>query len=370
MSYSIFRAQGIKNTGALNGLSKHDKDRISKTNPDIKHERSSENINLVPCNKSYKMRFDEITKDMRAEHEARMKTMRPDRVKSFEKYINSSKNNVATEMLFTSDEAFFSNMDRTEVQKWAEASLDFVTKDIGIPKDNIIHAVVHMDEQTPHMHVVCVPLVYEYDKRSKKKRWAIKQTKFLGNRKNLSMLQDKYNNLMKEKGYDLERGEKGTLIQHKETVDFKREQLQKNIEVLENHEKITTETINTLKDIKPKKSLIGHNITISEKEYDSLKSLAMDGAKALIKVAKLKKEIQEVKSKSEYEIKDLTKDLRMQHELKEIYLTEIGELKDKEKELYQLKEAINKLDLKDKVNEQIERANKFLGRNRGFDIER
>ena len=62
-------------------------------------------------------------------------------------------------MLFTSDDKFFENMNKDQIRQWAQESLNFVTKDIGIKKENIIHAVVHMDEKTPHFHVVAVPLI-------------------------------------------------------------------------------------------------------------------------------------------------------------------------------------------------------------------
>lgn len=369
MSYSIFRAKGITNTGTFNGLCKHNKDRISKTNPDINPDKSKDNINLIPCDKSYKKSFDEITKNMRAEHEERMKHTRADRVKSFEQYVNSSKNNVGTELLFTSDEEFFKGMDRADIQKWAESSLEFVTNDIGIPKSNIIHAVVHLDEKTPHLHVVCVPLVHEYDKRAKEKRWAIRQTKFLGNRKNLSMLQDKYNDLMKQKGYDLERGEKGTLIQHKEIIDYKKEQLEKAIQSLSQRERVTQETINTMKAISPKKSLIGHNITISEKEYDSLKTLAMNGAAALLKYAKLEEELNKTKFDLEYKISNLTSDLKMQKELKGIYADKLKKYKINNNELKQIKKILDNLGLSNKIYEEMQK-NYSIVRNVNVEIEK
>ena len=89
---------------------------------------------------------------MRIQHDERMKTMRADRVKSFDRSLDDSSSDVACEMLFTSDEKFFENMNKDQIRQWAQESLNFVTKDIGIKKENIIHAVVHMDEKTPHLH--------------------------------------------------------------------------------------------------------------------------------------------------------------------------------------------------------------------------
>src|SRR5690606_40788771 len=74
-------------------------------------------------------------------------TRRSSDLKSFEKHINSSKSDVAAEFLFSSDEKFFKDKSKEEIQRWAKESLDFITNDIGIKKDNIIQAVVHMDEK-------------------------------------------------------------------------------------------------------------------------------------------------------------------------------------------------------------------------------
>lgn len=100
MSYSVFRIQGIKTTGDLIGISKHNKDRISHTNQDIDIIRIKDNITLIECD-NYNTKFNEIVNLMKEEHTERMKTMRADRVKIFSQHINSSKNYVAFEMAFT-----------------------------------------------------------------------------------------------------------------------------------------------------------------------------------------------------------------------------------------------------------------------------
>ena len=82
MSYSVFRVEGVKNTSSLKGLCKHNKDRISNTNPDIDKDKSKDNIVLVECDGTYNKKFNEITKEMRIQHDERMKTMRADRAMS------------------------------------------------------------------------------------------------------------------------------------------------------------------------------------------------------------------------------------------------------------------------------------------------
>ena len=232
MSYSVFRIQGIKTTGDLVGISKHNKDRISHTNQDIDHSKSKDNITLIECS-NYNQKFNNIVAPMKKEHEKRMKTMRSDRVKTFNQHINSSKNDIACEMVFTSDNEFFDNMSKDEIRTWAERSLDFVTKDLGIEKKNILHAVVHMDERTPHLHIVAIPLVKKFNKKRDKEVWSISRRHYISGKQALSAFQDKYNQRMNENGYKLDRGEKGSGKLHTPTIDFKSEKLKEDIKYLE-----------------------------------------------------------------------------------------------------------------------------------------
>ncbi|HDR7665953.1 MobV family relaxase [Bacillus wiedmannii] len=257
MSYSIFRVQGIKTTGDLRGIGKHNADRVSYTNHDINRAKSSENIELVKCEDTYLKRFNEITSEMKIDHEKRMKTMRSDRRKSFDQAINNAKNDVACEFLFTSDEEFFQNKSKDEIEAWAKQSLEFLEKDIGITKDKIIHASVHMDERTPHLHVVAVPMVKAYEGRRKADTWQISRKKFIPKKDDLTRLQDIYNERMNEAGYNLERGTKKEL-KHAAVHDFKEQtEYHKTIAVQEElrASRIKQRADNLLEDIKHVPSL-------------------------------------------------------------------------------------------------------------------
>ena len=47
-----------------------------KSNPDIRIEDSINNIELVKCNKKYREKFYEITKEYQKEHDEKMKSIR------------------------------------------------------------------------------------------------------------------------------------------------------------------------------------------------------------------------------------------------------------------------------------------------------
>src|SRR5699024_11543110 len=66
-------------------------------------------------------------------------------------------------------------------------------------KQNVAYATVHNDERTPHMHMGIVPM-----------RDGKLQGKNVFNRQELLWLQDKFPKHMQEKGFNLERGEKGS----------------------------------------------------------------------------------------------------------------------------------------------------------------
>lgn len=230
MSYSVFRIQGIKTTGDLVGISKHNKDRVSHTNQDIDTSRSKDNIILIECD-NYNSKFNDIVAPMKQEHTERMKTMRADRVKTFNQHINSSKNDIAFEMVFTSDNEFFDGLNRNDIKKWAEKSLDFVTKDLGIERRNILHAIIHMDEKTPHLHVVAVPLVKTYNKKQNKDVWSISRRQYINGKSQLSKAQDIYNQRMNESGYELDRGEKGSSKEHTTKAQYIDKLLSENKEL-------------------------------------------------------------------------------------------------------------------------------------------
>ncbi|MEE0699461.1 MAG: MobV family relaxase [Bacilli bacterium] len=223
MSYAIFRSKGIKTLNDLSQIGSHNqrtKD-YYKSNPNIRIEDSKNNIELISCEKKYINKFYEITKEYQKEFNERMKIIRSDRKKSFYEFVNSSKGVVADEMIFTSDEEFFKNMSREDMLKWANESINFVIKDLGYKKEQILHATLHLDEKTPHIHLVVIPLVKKFDKRCNKEVYSISKRMYIKDKIHLSKLQDKYYERLINRGFKLERGEKNTGIKNIETKQFK-----------------------------------------------------------------------------------------------------------------------------------------------------
>ena len=216
MSYAIFRCQSINTLEDLSHIGSHNKREKEsyKSNPDIRKADSKNNIQLVKCDKKYREKFYEITKEYRKEHEEKMKTIRQDRYKDFDQMVDDSKSCVADEMIFTSGPEFFKDMSKEEILRWANGCMDFVYNDLGYTKEQVIHSVLHLDERTPHIHCVVVPLVKKFDKRVNKERYSISKRDYIKDQNYLSILQDKYCFRLNNLGFKLERGEKGTKIKN------------------------------------------------------------------------------------------------------------------------------------------------------------
>ena len=224
LNYAIFRSEPIYTLNDLAQIGLHNKreKKAYQSNKDIKIELSKNNIELVPLNVKYVKGFDELTKEYKKEHEERMKTERNDRKKRYHEMLNSSKNVVADELVMTASHNFFKDMSREQIKDWADTCMEFVYNDLGYKKEQILHATVHLDELTPHIHCVVVPLVKKYDKRTNTERYTISKKQYIKDKIQLSQLQDLYHKRLTEKGYDLERGIKGSDNQHIKIKEYKK----------------------------------------------------------------------------------------------------------------------------------------------------
>ena len=204
MSYAVVRMQKMK-SHALKGMQFHNqRERESKTNPDIDEERTHENYDLKnDTNIDYNERVKEIIESQKT---GTRKT-RKDAV-------------LVNELLVTSDRDFFERLDPEERKRFFEESYKLFSDRYG--EQNIAYSTVHNDEKTPHMHVGVVPM-----------REGKLQGKNVFNRQELLWLQDKFPKHMQQQGFELERREKGSDRKHIETAKFKKQTLEKEIDFLE-----------------------------------------------------------------------------------------------------------------------------------------
>ena len=224
MNYGIFRSNPIMTLNDLAQIGSHNKreKKAYKSNPDIKLELTKNNIELVPLTEKYVKGFKNLTKEYEKEHNERMKIEREDRKKTYSQMLNKSRSVVADELMFTATHKFFDNMSKDEILEWANTCMDFVYNDLGYTKEQVLHATLHMDEKTPHIHCVVVPLVKKLDKRTNTERYTISKKQYIRDNIHLSELQDVYNVRLRENGFELERGIKGSNAKHQKVREFKK----------------------------------------------------------------------------------------------------------------------------------------------------
>lgn len=172
LRFAKYKGPEISNIEAHNERTKEN----YASNPDVDTSRSHFNFHLVMPQRKYRA---EAEKQIA---EAGCRT-RSDSVR-------------VVEALVTASPEFFKGKKKSEVKAYFQEALDFI-REHQDPK-NIISAVVHMDEKTPHMHLCFVPLTEDGRLSAKE---------IVGNKKKLTQWQDRFWEHMVKKYPDLERGE-------------------------------------------------------------------------------------------------------------------------------------------------------------------
>jgi len=236
MSFAIIHMEKYKSVD-VKGLQFHNqRERESLTNVDIDKERSSLNYDLL--NDSLIDYNERIQREI-DERYAGTKKIRKDAVK-------------LCSFVVTSDKEFFDRLDPGEEKRFFEESLKFLQERYG--EKNMVYAMVHKDEKTPHMHVGMVPITPDG-------KLAAKQ--FFGKKSELQQLQDKFHEHVVKKGFDLERGVSSDR-KHIEANRFKaltaNEQL-KNLEIeLKEKQEQKKELDLSIKDIESRLSDLGKSL--------------------------------------------------------------------------------------------------------------
>ena len=97
--------------------------------------------------------------------------------------------------------------DKELFDKWIQKNYAFASREFGA--ENIVRFTLHMDERTPHIHCVTVPLTHDGRLSAKAK---------FGNRQRMRRRQDTYAAVMKEFG--LERGVKTVGVKHESAREY------------------------------------------------------------------------------------------------------------------------------------------------------
>lgn len=201
--YGIIRMQKFHKDAIL-GIQKHNqREGENSKNKDIDSTRTMLNYDFV---NEDKIKYHEEIKKMTATRVKRK--IRNDAVLVAEFFVSASPE-------------YMHAMSPDEQRKYFEASLDHIAGKYG--QQNILYAVVHNDEATPHMHVGFVPITD--DRRLAAKEYFHGKTK-------IRRIQDDFHNYMNKRGYDIERGEPSEL-QHKSVHEFKKQEREKELKHLQ-----------------------------------------------------------------------------------------------------------------------------------------
>ena len=342
LNYAIFRSQPIMTLNDLKQIGTHNKreKQAYKSNPDIKLEMSKYNVELVPLAEKYVKGFYNITKEYQKEHLEKQKTEREDRKKKFNVMVDSSRNVVADELLFTASNKFFDNMSNKELMRWADACMEFVYEDLGYTKEQILHSTLHVDEKTPHIHCVVIPLVKKYDNRTKTERYTISKKQYIKDKNHLSQLQDKYHQRLTEKGFDLERGIKGSDNENINIKELKKITKKLNLDLNNKTQKLD-ESVNDLKEkIKSNKNVL------FDKEYVKIKKDTFESINKVIDNATNVMNLQPKLEKVYKEVDSYTRSYQSIKRENNLYKNEIENLEIKNYELNEKNNELNVL-LKD-----------------------
>lgn len=177
------------------------------------------------------------------------------------------------------------NEDRLD--EWCSDNLKYLADTFG--RENIVSAVLHMDEQTPHIHATLVPIVRGERKRKKKeeqvkKRYRKKPTDTarlcadeIMTRAKLKSYQDTYAQAMS--GYGLQRGIDGSEAKHITTRQYYRdlmqqtEQLRTDIGQLQDRKETAQEELKRAKKEVQTEKLKGAATTAATNIAESVGSL-------------------------------------------------------------------------------------------------
>lgn len=177
MPYCIFRFKK-HHTGAIAPMYRHnERTKASyESNPDIDPARKEDNYHLIAPKQSYYMEIERHIK-----------------LNGCRRRANSV---LMVETIISVTPEYFDRLPAGEQKEFFQSVTDFMKQRIG--EQNILSAIVHMDETSPHMHLCFCPI-------TKDGRLCAKD--ILGNAKALAKWQDDIFEHVNERWPELERGE-------------------------------------------------------------------------------------------------------------------------------------------------------------------
>ena len=130
--------------------------------------------------------------------------------------------NIACEYIITSDKDFFERIGEEETKRYFETAYNFVAEYKNLGEQYIMSAKVHMDEKTPHMHLIFLPVVHTKDKKGNDID-KLACSEFWKAKDSYRKLQNAFYDYMISNNFELERGlpKKETGREHIDLKEYK-----------------------------------------------------------------------------------------------------------------------------------------------------
>lgn len=343
MSYAIIRNEKLTRAQAMGAYKHNERKTKNHSNKNIDSSRTELNYYLKKNELSYIKEFDRIKKKYNLKGQIR------------------SNSNIICEMVFTSDQKFFDEIGYEESKRYFTESYNFICNYKNLGKQNIISAVVHMDEDTPHMHLLFIPVVHTTDKQGNKIDKVCCRDFWRG-KNSYRDLQNAYFKHISEKGFKLERGElvEVTNREHYSIQEYKKITNYENTKELLKNIKLELPETPDIKDFK--KLMLNRDEKIENeviKPKDDLINKLYNENISLHK--ELSKQANTINIATEYEKKHtqiLEDNVNLQFKCKKLEKT----LENNEKELkQQFEDETYKIDYQyQKIINKLEKENTYL----------
>ena len=186
MSYAIIRNINYKKNQLACAYRHNERKNTNYKNKNINRQNSTKNYSLKNVYTSYQKAFNDIRNKYKLKGQIKKVS------------------NVMCEVVVTSNKDFFESIGEEETRRYFESAYKFMANYQNLGEEFIVSAKVHMDESTPHMHLVYIPVVHktengkEINKLSCSEYWKGKDS--------YSKFQDNFHKYITKCGFDLERG--------------------------------------------------------------------------------------------------------------------------------------------------------------------
>ena len=303
MSYLVLHMDKFKKE-AVRGIQSHNRrERESHSNPDIDYGRSQENYDLhEPTSENYAEVIQNRIDDLLL-----VKAVRKDAVRM-------------CGLIVTSDSTFFQKLSPEDTRRFFEESKAFLTDFVGA--ENVISAMIHMDEKTPHMHFLHVPVTKDGRLNANN----------IYTRQSLRKLQSELPAYLQSRGFVIERGVEqtpGSAKKHLDTREFKQQKEALDRLTLEGIE-LVRDSLRTIADLGQREQELKNTVAEYERQAEEAEKVLREESplpqasilnyksvleKATLIIAELKKSlavkhrVQEQKERLQAEAQSLGKKL-------------------------------------------------------------